>query len=116
LHNFQSEERLAVVRASIDAVFDLHDIVLLVEVCADPSWPPEARLLAAARLHAMHQLAAENREARPNIDLQYIAACTGSLDSQYWRSPWFYGSLLEPSRGPHEPGPTTRPVPLEDRR
>ncbi|MER8431384.1 hypothetical protein [Mesorhizobium caraganae] len=114
LHDHQDEARLVLVRRELDTVLDLHDITLLVEICADPTWSPEARLLAAAKLRARHQLAAEDRRSRPLFDMAYITACVGSLDSQYWRSPTHYGSLLEPGRGPHEPGPVPRPVPLVD--
>ena len=76
--------------------------------------PKEANQVAA-KLKAMHQLAAEDRKTRPTFDLAFVQACTGSLDSEYWRSPWHYGSLLDPGRGPGEPGPVPRPVPLEDR-
>lgn len=113
LHDCQDETRLALVRREIDSVFDLHDITLLVEICADPTWSPESRLLAAAKLKARHQLAAEDRRSRPLFDMAYIDACVGSLDSQYWRSPTHFGSLLEPGRGPHEQGPVPRDMPLE---
>jgi hypothetical protein len=116
LHDYQSEERLTVVKREIDSVLGVDDITLLVELCASPEWSPESRLLAAAKLRARHQLAAEDRRSRPLFDLSYITACTGSLDSQYWRSTTHYGSLLEPGRAPNEPGPVPRAVPLDDRR
>ncbi|RAZ90160.1 hypothetical protein DPM33_15135 [Mesorhizobium hawassense] len=114
LHDHQDEERLATVRREIDAVLDLTDPTLLVETCADVTWSPEARLTAAAKLKAMHQIAAEDRKVRPTFDLAYVAACTAGLDSVYWRSPWHYGSLLDPGRAPGEAGPVPRDVPLED--
>ncbi|MER9005911.1 hypothetical protein NKI15_19970 [Mesorhizobium sp. M0862] len=116
LHNHQDAERLALVRREIDTVFDLDDIALLVEVCASPEWSPESRLLAAAKLKARHQLAAEDRLTRPAFDMDYVIACTGSLDSQYWRSPTHFGSLIEPGRGPHEQGLVPRAVPLDEER
>ena len=115
LHDHQDEARLNVVRREIDSVLELADATLLVEIAADVSWSPEARLTAAAKLKAMHQLAAEDRKTRPNFDLAYIEACTAGLDSVYWRSPWHYGSLLDPGRAPHEAGPVQRDAPLEDR-
>lgn len=114
LHDQQGEARLAVVRREIDSVLGLDDINLLVEVCASPEWSPESRLLAAAKLMARHQLAAEDRKTRPLFDLAFVIACTGALDSEYWRSPTHFGSLLEPGRGPHEPGPVPRDKPLSD--
>ncbi|PBB20556.1 hypothetical protein [Mesorhizobium sp. WSM4313] len=114
LHDYQDEARLAVVRCELDSVLDLADATLLVEIVADVSWSPEARLTAAAKLKAMHQLAAEDRKTRPNFDLAYIEACTAGLDSVYWRSPWHYGSLLDPGRAPHEPGPVPRAMPLDE--
>ncbi|RJT28122.1 hypothetical protein D3227_35085 [Mesorhizobium waimense] len=114
LHDNQSPERLAVVKRELDSVLDLADATLLVEIVGDVTWSPEARLTAAAKLRAMHQIAAEDRKSRPMFDLAYVVACTAALDSRYWRSPWYYGSLLDPGRGPHEAGPVPRPSPLAD--
>ncbi|MER9590928.1 hypothetical protein NKI94_19245 [Mesorhizobium australicum] len=113
LHDCQSKERLALVRREIDSVLDLHDITLLVEVAADVGWSPEARLLAASKLKAMHQISAEDRKSRPMFDMAYVTACVCSLDSRSWRSPTHFCSLLDPGRGPHEAGPVARDVPLE---
>ncbi|TGQ09001.1 MULTISPECIES: hypothetical protein [unclassified Mesorhizobium] len=116
LHDCQSEARLAVVRGEIDKVFALDDLDQLVEVCSNVRWSPESRLLAAAKLKATHQLAAEDRKSRPRFDISYVDACTAGLNSRYWRSPWHFGSLLDPGRAPGEAGPVPRPVPLEDDR
>jgi hypothetical protein len=66
LDDHQSPERLAVVKREIDAVLDGTNEVkqLLVEICADVTWSPEAKLLSAAKCRAMFELAAEGREAR----------------------------------------------------
>lgn len=112
LHDCQSEERLAVVRRELDVVLELNDITLLTEICGDPTWSPEARLTAAAKLRAVHELAAEDRAARPAIDLKFAAACVAGLNSQKWRSPWHFCSLLDPSPAPGAKGPVRREPPL----
>ena len=112
LHDGQDEARLAVVRRELDAVLDLKDITLLTEICGDATWSPEARLTSAAKLKATHQIAAEERAARPNIDLAFIAACVAGLDSKQWRSSTHFCSLLDPGPAPGEPGPARRETPL----
>lgn len=96
----------AVVKPEIDAVFAMTEVRDLVQYCDDTSKPPEARLLAVAKLKALHQIAADDRTERPNINLEYIDAATVGLDSRSWRSPWYYGSLfdrpLDPVRRPPE--------------
>ena len=106
LHNEQSPKRLAVVRDGIDRVFAEHAFPRLFEIAGDPAWPPEARLLAAAKLQAAHELAVQDREKRPAIDLERVQASIAGLDSVSWRSNQFYGSLLDPGPGPGEVWPT----------
>lgn len=95
LHDQQSEERLNVVRRAIDDVYDLQDHQSLSDIAGDPFWPPEARLFAAAKLQATHELAAQDRERRPPIDLVLVAALVAGLDSQRWRDPQHYTCLLD---------------------
>jgi hypothetical protein len=99
LHDRQTPERLEVVRKALDAIFDEADIVRLTEIAGDPKWPPEARLLAAAKLEAVFELAAEQRAVRPPIDLENVQARTAGLASRYWRDPDYYGSLLDSNPG-----------------
>jgi hypothetical protein len=102
LHDQQSPERLDAVRQAIDLVFAEHDFVRLLELADDASRPPEARLLAAAKLQAAHELAVQDREKRPMIDLARVQASVAGLDSLKWRHPQFYASLLDTGPAPGE--------------
>jgi hypothetical protein len=95
LHNHQTPARLAVVRGAIDQVADMGDVLALVAFAEDPQQPPEARLLAAHKVAVEFEMAAEQRENRPDVDLIKVAASTAGLDSVKWRSPWRYCSLLD---------------------
>ena len=99
----QPPERIErIVKPAIDFVLALADAATLVEYCGDHTKPPEARLLAAAKIRAMHELAASDHRHRgvTAIDLEYVDACVTAFDSQRWRSPYHYGSLLEPGPAP----------------
>jgi len=111
LHDCQSEARLAVVRAQIDAVLAVDDTKLLLEIAGDAAMAPEARLLAAAKLRAVHAIAADDRRVRPNVDLALVEATVATVGSRNWRSATHYGSLLDP---PDQAVP--RDVPLEPQR
>jgi hypothetical protein len=113
LHDHQSPKRLARVTREIDTVLGVNHITLLLEIAADVTWSPEARLTAAAKLRAMHELSVEKRTTKPKIDLLHLAACTVSLNSQKWRSPTHFASLLDPLRAPGTEGPVRREWPLE---
>ena len=103
IHDFQPRERIeTVVKSAIDAVYGLGDGPALLAYAREPAHPPEARLLAAARIEAIWQLAAENREVRPDVKPDKARVATSSLDSLGWASPWNYGSLLEPGPAPGE--------------
>jgi hypothetical protein len=95
LHDQQSAERLDEVRRAIDRVFDQHDHIELLGIARSPAWPPEARLFAAAKLQAVYELAAQDREKRPFIDLARVEASVAGLNSQNWRDPWYYASMLD---------------------
>jgi hypothetical protein len=114
LHDSQSEKRLALVKRELDSVLDLSDVHKLIAICGNVAWSPEARLTAGAKLRAMHELATEDRKTRPLFDLAFVVACTAGLDSRYWRSPWVFGSLLDPGRMPGGDSPVSRDVPLAD--
>ncbi|MFK4538011.1 hypothetical protein ABIA00_006194 [Bradyrhizobium ottawaense] len=114
LDDQQTEDRLAVVRRDIDAVFEETDSKALIKIAANPQWAPEARRFAAAKLQATHQIAADERRARPSIDLEYVKACVAGLDSQRWRDRRFYASMLDVAlRDGREP--VEREVPPKDR-
>jgi hypothetical protein len=95
LHCGQSPARLKVVRAAIDRVIEMTDVDALVAYADNIANPPEARLLAAAHVEAIWQLCAEDRRNRPKVDLDYVRSLTAGLDSNEWRSPTHYCSLLD---------------------
>jgi hypothetical protein len=102
LQDQQTPERLAVVRQAIDLVFAEHDFGRLFEIADDAGRPPEARLFAAAKLQAAHEIAVQDREKRPLIDLVHVQASIAGLNSLRWRHPVYFGSLLDPGPGPGE--------------
>lgn len=116
LHDCQTEDRLRLVRGEIDKVLALDEVDQLVDLCGNVRWSPESRLLAAAKLQATHQLAAEDRKTRPAFDLSFVVACVAGLDSVYWRDPSNFASLLDHGPAPGEQGPVPRATPLDDGR
>ena len=115
LHDQQSPARLEIVRRALDDVFDVVDIPRLMRISGDPRWPPEARLLAAAKLEAMLEIAADERAVRPAIDLARVRASVAGLNSITWRDPIHFASLLDPGRAPGERGPVRRDERLKRR-
>ena len=113
LHAFQDQTRLAVVRGDIDDAFALDDAERLFAFAADLMRAPEARLLAAARVKALFELATERREVRPNVDLQLLRAHVAGLDSLRWLDRRHYGTALAPGLAPGERRPM-RPYVLTD--
>jgi hypothetical protein len=95
IHNHQTPARIRIVKAAIDRVARMSDILELVDFAADPQQPPEARLFAASKLEVEYELAAEERRNRPVVDLDKVRASVAGLDSVEWRSPVVYGSDLE---------------------
>jgi hypothetical protein len=95
IHDHQSPARIQVVKAAIDRVARMSDIMELVDFAADPQQPPEARLFAANKVEVEYELAAEERRNRPVVDLDRVRATVAGLDSLVWRDPDRYGSLLE---------------------
>lgn len=96
IHDGQPASRVAsVVRPAIDYVHNLADVAALAAYCRDCSYPPEARLLAGAKLEAAWQLSSEDRSTRPVIDLDKIRAATAEVGSARWRDPDAYRSLLD---------------------
>jgi hypothetical protein len=114
IQDHQPAERIEnVVRPAIDAVFALADLKKLAAYAADVTRPPEARLLAAAKCEAMFQLAVDERRARPEINLERVAASVAGLNSVRWRSPTHYASVLDVPPAPGKPGADPREIPLE---
>lgn len=113
LHAWQDDARLAVVRADIDAAFALENADKLFAFAGDLTRAPEARLLAAARVRALFEIATERREVRPNIDLVALTAHVAGLDSLAWIDRTHYGTALAPGLAPGERRPK-RPYRLTD--
>ena len=95
IHDHQTPERVRAVKAAIDRVADMSNVLELASFAADPKQPPEVRLFAANKVQVEYQVAAEERRNRPIIDLQKVRASVAGLDSVVWRSPVVYGSDLE---------------------
>jgi len=102
IHDCQSPARIKVVKAAIDPVARMSDIVELVDFAADPKQPPEARMFAANKVEVEYELAAEERRNRPIVDLEKVRATVAGLDSLEWRSPVVYGTDLEDGGEPRE--------------
>lgn len=108
LHDHQDPERLAVVRAEIDRVY---------EIAADErqlwAWvewrpnSPESRLFAKALLLARVEAAKEKRRTLPDIDVGRLNTLTGGLDTVSGRSKTFFDAKFAPRAGP---GSANRPV------
>ena len=104
IHDFQSRERVNhVVKPAIDRVFALSAPADLFRYAGDNTYPPEARLLAAARYRALHETRAGMHEARPGR-LEQIKASIAGLKSLEWAAVDVYGTSLEP----RPPGPEMR--------
>lgn len=118
LHDQQDEARLAIVRAEIDAVFNMAGQIRdLVDWVANRSKAPESRLLAGALLRAEYDLATDERRLRPDVDMEWLGAVTAGLATT--RSRKYYDSIyapFPPPRGkPGDPGmPVLRATPLRD--
>jgi len=95
LHDHQTPDRVKIVKAAIDRVARMSDIMELADFAADAMQPPEARLFAASKIEINYQLAAEERRNRPAIDLDRVRAIVAGLDSRQWRDPERYASLLD---------------------
>lgn len=97
LFDHQSPVRLAVVKAEIDAVMATDDPGTLVAFASCPDNAPESRILAGAKCEAIYLSAADDRKARPNIDVELVRASVAGLKSKTWRDPDYHGSLIDSS-------------------
>jgi hypothetical protein len=95
IHAGQPAKRVALVKREIDKVSKISDLTELYEIVRDCSWSPEARLLAEARCIAGLQLAAERRQAHPDIDKENVVAAAAGLATQRWAHPDRYCSLFD---------------------
>ena len=110
IHDNQTPARIRVVKAAIDRVARMSDILELADFAADPRQPPEARLFAASKIECEYELAAEERRNRPIIDLERVRATVAGLDSLVWRDPDRFASLLDI----HSERAVNREEPLDD--
>jgi hypothetical protein len=95
IHDCQSPARIKVVRAALDRVARMSDILELADFAADSQQPPEARMFAASKLEVEHAVAAEERRNRPVVDMDRVRASVAGLDSVEWRDPQHFCSLLD---------------------
>jgi len=95
IHDCQSPARVKIVKAAIDRVARMSDILELAAFAADSQQPPEARMFAANKVEIEYEVAAEERRNRPIVNLDLIRATVAGLDSVEWRSPVVYGTDLE---------------------
>jgi len=107
-HDHQPPARIRVVKAAIDRVARMSDILELTDFAVDPRQPPEARMFAASKVEVEYEVAAEERRNRPTVDLDRVRATLAGLDSLEWRDPWQFGTLLDPRGG------VEREQPLDD--
>ena len=99
IHDHQTPERVRAVKAAIDRVAQISNILELADFAGDSRMPPEARLFAANKVQVEYQVAAEERRNRPIIDLDVVRASVAGLNSVMWRSPWYFASLLDAAAG-----------------
>jgi hypothetical protein len=109
VHDCQTPARIRIVKAAIDRVARMSDILELVAFAADSKEPSEARMFAASKVEVEYELAAEERRNRPIVDLGCVRATVAGLDSVEWRSPVVYGTDLEDGGVPRE-----EPLPDEE--
>jgi hypothetical protein len=109
IHEEQPPERIAsVVKPEIDTVHAMSDLSALAKYAADITRSPEARLIAAAKVAAAWQMAAEERRNRPDVDLERVRASVAGLRSRRARSATQYCSIYCTPVGPGRPGPAKR--------
>ena len=95
IHDCQPRQRIETrVKPEIDFIYDLDDVAILMDYAGNCGNPPEARMLAGAKLMAMWHIAGIERRVRPNVDLDRVQAVIAGLDSEAWRSPTHYGTLM----------------------
>ena len=82
-----------VVRPAIDRVLDeIDDAGELLRYAGNSDNPPEARLLAGAKLLALFELSAEARWTRPpGVTRETVLATIAGLNSVRWRDPYWTG-------------------------
>jgi hypothetical protein len=109
IHDCQSPARIRVVKAAIDRVARMKDVLELADFAAASQQPPEARMFAANKVEVEYELAAEERRNRPIIDLDRVRATVAGLNSRTWRDPDRYASLLD-----HDGVEREEPLPADE--
>jgi hypothetical protein len=93
---FQSQNRIEnVVRPAIDEVYSTHSALELKRYVENRKNPPEARLFAYARICAIYELSAEQRIARPPIDLTSLKFFVIGLDNLASANPEYFSSIWD---------------------
>jgi hypothetical protein len=108
IQEWQSPERVDTVKREIDAVYDLKSADALYRFAEESSKSPEARLFAAAKVEALFKVAAQDRTARPRIDLLRLRAVVAGLDSLVWVDYTRHGTIGDASNA------VLREIPLND--
>jgi hypothetical protein len=86
VHDMQDSERVEqVVKPAIDTVFAMTDIEALAAYCTDVTQPPEARMLAGAKVLSSQNAAAAERRALAGLELGPIHAAMSYLNSRRLR-------------------------------
>lgn len=91
----QPAKRVALVRAELDEITLISDLIELARIAGDASWAPETRRLAAAKAIAGLERATTRREAKPDLSIERIEASIAGLASQKWAHSSRYCSLLD---------------------
>ncbi len=114
IHDFQPASRIEhVVKPEIDRVYLMTDARELFDYAGDDCKPPEARVFAGQKCQALWEIAAENREVRPAIDISRLKARFVGLTNLRTISARYYGTYWSPGPAPGENRPM-RDVPLTD--
>lgn len=112
IHDAQTDARIAqVVKPAIDTVFAMDDITSLAAYAMDTSKPPEARMLAGAKILSSQDAAAAERRALANVELGPIRAAVSYLGSRRRRLANAYAGLWDTPAAPGARGPDPRPEP-----
>jgi hypothetical protein len=97
LFDFHPLDRIdETVKPAIDAIHAMNDVEELYEYALDYLNPPEARLLAKAKIQAIFETRAGAHESRGDVDMDRLNAATTGLDSLTWTDPEYYVAVGTP--------------------
>jgi hypothetical protein len=94
----QPAKRIALVKKELDRISKLSEPMKLFDVCGDPSWSPEARMLAGARYIVSIEIAREQRTPQPDHTREDVEARIAGLNSRTWADPERYCCLCDIER------------------